>query len=255
MKGRLPSFLQYNTAKDLVRVGRDHDGGYLVSQSDIDKSDVLVGLGISDDWSFESDFVSMKEVEVFAYDASVSQKIFFKRILVALTRLDKPRRLMHWLKVYFEYRNFFSKEKHHHILKYIGLNSRSLAGVHCTLESVLDELDHEHIFLKIDVEGSEYRFLDTLVAYQNRISGLVLEFHDCDVHMEKIKRFVDDFDLKLVHVHANNHAPLRLDDELPLVLELTFSSNAELKRSATLPHLLDMPNNKNEAEIHLTVGD
>ena len=41
MKGILPSFLRFNTASDLVRIGRDFDGGYLISKSDLDASDCL----------------------------------------------------------------------------------------------------------------------------------------------------------------------------------------------------------------------
>jgi len=52
----LPSFLAYKTADDLTRIGRDHDGGYLISLADLMASDTLIGLGINDDWSFERDF-------------------------------------------------------------------------------------------------------------------------------------------------------------------------------------------------------
>ena len=44
MKGILPSFLKFKSASDLVRVGRDFDGGYLISQSDIDASEYLIGM-------------------------------------------------------------------------------------------------------------------------------------------------------------------------------------------------------------------
>ena len=62
MKARLPNFFSIKQATDLVRIGRDNDGGYLVSKSDIEKSDCLIGLGINDDWSFEEDFLSQKKV-------------------------------------------------------------------------------------------------------------------------------------------------------------------------------------------------
>ena len=56
MIGKLQKFFVYKAASDLVRIGRNNDGGYLVSKSDIEKSDVLIGLGINDDWSFERNF-------------------------------------------------------------------------------------------------------------------------------------------------------------------------------------------------------
>ena len=72
MKGILPSFLKFDTTNDLVRIGRDHDGGYLVSKIDIDDSEILVGLGISDDWSFESDFLRHKISTSFFFSPIVS---------------------------------------------------------------------------------------------------------------------------------------------------------------------------------------
>ena len=48
MKACLPNFFSIKQATDLVRIGRDYDGGYLVSKSDIQKTDVLVGLWTND---------------------------------------------------------------------------------------------------------------------------------------------------------------------------------------------------------------
>ena len=76
MKVRIPNFFSIKQATDLVRIGRDYDGGYLVSKSDIQKTDTLIGLGINDDWSFEEDFLSENKVSIYAYDASVSKNFF-----------------------------------------------------------------------------------------------------------------------------------------------------------------------------------
>ena len=124
---------------------------------------------------------------------------------------------------------------------------------HCTLSKILDDIQHENIFLKIDVEGSEYRFLETLISNQTRISGLVIEMHDCDIHLQKIKNFITNFQLTLVHVHANNYSEVRHEDGLPLTLELTFSKYCKLGEKPILPNTLDMPNNKDNAEINLII--
>ena len=50
----------FRSASDLIRIGRENDGGYLVSRSDIDHSDVLIGLAINDDWSFEKEFKEVR---------------------------------------------------------------------------------------------------------------------------------------------------------------------------------------------------
>lgn len=90
-----------------------------------------------------------------------------------------------------------------------------------------------------------------MISNQNRISGLVIEMHDCDIHLEVIEDFIKNFELKLIHIHANNNAPIRLDDKLPLVLELTFSKHCDVVENSILPDQLDSPNNKNKPEITL----
>ncbi len=251
MKAYLPKFFSFKQANDLVRIGKDYDGGYLVSKSDIEKTDALIGLGISDDWSFEEDLLSIKNIEVFAYDASISKKYFVKQIVESIIRLDKLKNFSYWVKKLFKYKKFFSQNNVNHIQKFVGLNSK--CDTYCTFFEVLNETNHKNIFLKIDVEGSEYRFLDEILENEDRITGMVIEVHDCDIHLKKIKRFINKFGLSLVHIHANNYSPIRSDDCLPLVLELTFSKHAKLSNSCTLPHKLDMPNNKNVSEFELLI--
>jgi hypothetical protein len=59
MAVKLPSFFELYTVKDLIRLAKDNDGGYLVTGPSVLKAAVLVSLGINDDWSFERDFISL----------------------------------------------------------------------------------------------------------------------------------------------------------------------------------------------------
>ena len=200
MKARLPSFFSFKTANDLVRLGRNCDGGYLVSQSDIFNSDLLIGMGINDDWSFEEHFFSRKEVDVYAYDASISEGLFLKRFLKWLIRIDKPYIARNYLKTLLGYRRFFYKKNVYHIEKFVGVDCSE--EIFCTFSDVINKTNHKNIFLKIDIDGSEYRFLNELCANVNRISGLVIEIHDCDLHLKRIENFIANFDLKLVHMRS-----------------------------------------------------
>ncbi|MDB9807365.1 hypothetical protein OAC03_05820 [Amylibacter sp.] len=247
MIGKIPNDFLYQSASDLVRIGRDNDGGYLVSQSDIEKSELLIGLGICDDWSFEEGFVQLNDINVVAFDASLGFRFWVKK---AIFQTIKNPFSLYPLRKFISYRKFF-KGKHKHVKKFVGLNS--LSETHCTFVDVLNETDSQNIFLKIDIEGSEYRFLDDIIANEKRISGMVLELHDCDIHLERIQNFIKKLSLKLVHVHANNYAPIRASDGLPLVLELSFSKNCEKFCMPSLPHKLDMPNSKKSAEIQLII--
>ena len=247
----LPSVFSHESASDLIRVGRNNDGGYLVSFSDIEKTKVLIGLGINDDWSFEQDFKNIKNVEVFAYDASISQGIFIKKFIKALLKFYRPRSIYKKFLTILSYRSFFDKKSNYHFKKFVGLNFDN--DHHCTFGSVLEKVAYDDIFLKVDIEGSEYRFLNEIIANENRICGMVIELHDCDVHLKSIQEFIKSFSLKLVHVHANNCAPIRANDRLPLVLELTFSKYCKEFVIKSLPHELDMPNNKRQSEIELII--
>ena len=253
MKAHLPNFFKIKQAIDLVRIGRDYDGGYLFSQSDIESTDLLIGLGICDDWSFEEEFLSQKKVSLYAYDARVNGKYFFKQLIKSVCRIDNLKVFVHWLKVFVKYKKFFSQSNVHHIEKFVGLNSESKN--YCTFIDILNETNSKNIFLKVDVEGSEYRFLNDIVANEERLSGIVIELHDVDIHLKKIEKFINQFSLNLVHVHANNYAPIRADNGLPVVLELTFSKYANVSNNYKLPHKLDMPSNKKCPDYKLLVNE
>lgn len=241
----LPKFFLFKSAEDLTRIGRKNDGGYLVSKSDIRKSEILISLGIFDDISFEKQFIKNKDIDLIAYDGSLNIKFWLKRVLVEFFK--NPFNL-YALKIFLSFKNFF-KGKRKLIKKFVGLNT--IDENYCTLSSIIDNLDHKNIFLKIDIEGYEYRILDTLILNQDIICGLVIEFHDCDIHLEKIENFIKNFKLKLVHIHGNNFTPIRSSDKLPLTLELTFSKYCNQNDTFSLPHKEDMPNNKLKPEFEL----
>lgn len=250
MHAYLPNFFSYRTAKDLIRVGRDHDGGYLVSQADIENSDFLIGLGIKDDWSFEQHFISLNKVPVLAFDGSISEAIFRKQLIKAGLRPYNPKRLLHQLRVYLSYKHFFVGANKH-VEKFVGLDT--LDERYCSLQSILESVQSNKIFLKIDIEGAEYRLLETVIKHQHRLTGLAIELHHCDLHLSAIESFIRQFSLKLVHVHANNNGPIRKDDGLPLVLELSFSAYSQPTEPVRLPHPLDQPCNKKKNEIQLVI--
>ena len=62
----LPLFLRPLKGAELVRMGRDNDGGYLVDKRSIISSEFLLSFGIYDDWSFEKDFKKFVNVPVVA---------------------------------------------------------------------------------------------------------------------------------------------------------------------------------------------
>ncbi|ANE82194.1 hypothetical protein A7U43_25670 [Mycobacterium adipatum] len=230
----LPKWLQPSGQFDLVRLGRDRDGGYLVDARDVAEAEALVSLGVNDDWSFEEDFLKRNNVPIHAFDGTIDRNILGKRLVkTILSRKD----VKHKLKAWREYDRFFSGSTRHYKTM-VGLDS---SPGFVTLRHILNEYTSGRVFLKIDIEGWEYRLLGDLLAEADRICGLMIEIHNVDLHEERLKDFVEKLPLRVAHVHRNTFAPVS-DTGIPLVLEVTFTPQAPVSyKSVTLPHELDRP--------------
>jgi hypothetical protein len=251
MNAFIPSFFKHKRPSDLVRVGRANDGGYTISEKDIIETSHLISLGMDDDWSFESGFKLINEVPIFIYDRSISKRFFLKRMIRSILRVEKQFILLKSIKTYLSYISFFQDEVKH-IEKNVGLD---LAGS-ITMDNVFKETDSNKIFLKIDIEGGEYRLLDSIIENQNRLTGMVMEFHDCDLHIALIENFLSKFSLSLVNIHANNCGPIDDKTGIPVSLELSFSSQAVASNEfCSYPNSIDQTNNPFEDEIILNFSD
>lgn len=250
----LPKFLQPKKIDTLKRVGGRNDGGYVIDKKNIFNSDVLVGLGMSDDWSFEENFNSINSVPTYIYDETVSLKKFLKNCFKYVIRFNKPKIFIHWFKTSYNYIKFFQGNKFH-CKKLVGID---LPPNYISLTTILNKLKIEkfsHIYLKIDIEGWEYRLLKDLIANSEIIEGLVIEFHDLDLHLDKIENFIKKFPLQLVHVHCNNYSPLNIDNT-PIAIECTFTCEKTSSQLVTnLPGTQDMPNNPHIKEYTIDFSD
>ena len=87
----------------------------------------------------------------------------------------------------------------------------------------MSRLKCQNIFIKMDIEGSEYRVLKDFLKYKENIVGLVVEFHDTEplrpVFIETLKAILEDY--WIVHFHENNAVGLP-EDGFPEVVEITF---------------------------------
>lgn len=246
----LPKSLRPYICNDLVRIGRNFDGGYLVSKGDVLKAEMLFGFGINDDWSFEKHFHSINSCPILAYDGSISARRFIKKNLVSILR---PKKFLRSLKRTFDYFHFFTNSVKH-IERHVGTGI-GIGGNSCNIRNIIASAEQKMCFFKIDIEGSEYRILEDIIKFNHQICGLVIEFHDCDLHQDKISNFVERIGLKIVHIHANNYATID-NHGFPHVLELTFSRFGKISaKFSNLPHLLDMPNNPNIEDISIRFSD
>lgn len=238
----LPKFLQPNVINTLKRVGGNNDGGYVIDKINISNADALVGLGMSDDWSFEENFNSLNSVPTYIYDETVSLKKFLKKCSKYIIRINKPKIFIHWFKTVLSYIKFFKGDKFH-LKKLVGID---LSPNYLSLNTILNKLKIEkfsHVFLKIDIEGWEYRLLDDLILHAGIIEGLAIEFHDADLHLNRIENFITKFPLSLVHTHINNYSPLNTNG-VPIAIECSFTCEITNNQLVSkLPNILDMPNN------------
>lgn len=235
----IPSFLKPYHCDDLVRIGRNYDGGYIVNLEDILAADGLLSFGISHDWSFEKDFASMNDAVIHAYDGSVTLTSIWRHYWKNILRFDRVDLMREAWDGIFNLHRFFDGKHRMLVNRFIGTRQDDKF---LTLDSVVKEANLRRVFIKMDVEGSEFELLDALVALAPMTTGLAIEFHSLGEHMDDVVKFVESYPLSLVHSHVNNCAP-PLENGYPQMLELTFSSNAPSGAKVEgLPHKLDMSN-------------
>ena len=224
---------------NLLRVGGDNDGGYLIELNSIQQSQDLISMGIGKNWRFEEDFLqyALMSISVYAYDHSVRglfwPNFFIKQFFSVL--IGQFRAPFKARKKYKKFKHFFRKNAQLYYEK-IGIKEG------CTnLRKAIDRTGGEDIFLKIDIEGHEYEILDEITEYSMLLTGLVIEFHNISDHLDEIKNFIDGFELKLVHIHPNNN---RVDEQgNPRAIEMTFAREPKkLSETLVLPHPLDQLN-------------
>ena len=68
----LPKQFEPKFSTHLIRLGKDNDGGYIVSKNAVNSTKKLYSFGLDDDWSFEKDFHEMNNSKIYVYDASVN---------------------------------------------------------------------------------------------------------------------------------------------------------------------------------------
>ena len=241
---RLPKCFQPFFCSSLVRIGSEYDGGYLVCKEDCLNASTLISFGLSNNWDFEKDFLRFGGIPIFVFDASVNLKFWAKRTLLDL--IKNPLSIT----PFFNFINYFLffRGNRVHIKKNVGFSScdHSMLDFEACLAHVKGE---GPVFVKCDIEGSEYRMLDDLCTYSDRLTGLVIELHDCDLFIDEIESFIQNFPLTLVHCHVNTFSLVRGSDLMPCVIELTFSNSATGAVPVGLPHVLDMPNARGMKEF------
>ena len=260
----LAKFLCPKFKTELIRIGGKNDGGYVIPRLSLEKTDTLYSFGLGDDWSFEEQFKKKSGAKVICFDHSVTLIYWLKRFIkdlieLFLLRSDIKEKFKRFFS-FFYYKFFFNNSEKIHVKSFFGTIGQIMPDMKnveiIDMNLILKKWESKNCFMKVDIEGNEYRVLGQITEHQAKLSGLVIEFHNCDLMLEKIKLFIEKFDLDLVHIHVNNFGIITKDG-FPTVIELTFSprkfnSKREENESNFPAQSLDQPNNKNEEDIRIS---
>ncbi len=217
---------------DLVRVGSDADGGYVVPRSVLSACDGILGLGIHADWSFERDAVALSSAgRAHLYDATTTIPWLVSRMPMGVLRLiggaisAQPRRVrdgLGRLAAPFRYVRFFRGDVRHYP-QMIGQRAEPGWVDPATAIARLREVGATRILVKMDIEGGEYEVLPGIEEWGAHVDLLLVEFHGVQhdpARFNALMRVLARLFVP-VHLHGNNSQPLTADG-FPGMVEITF---------------------------------
>lgn len=253
----LPKNWKPKYLNDLIRIGSQRDGGYILPKRILKKTKYLISFGLGDDWTFEEHFQQESGAAVVCYDHTITTNYWRKRFIkswISLISGKGKKAAFNSFFDYFRYKRFFDEKKASHFLKKIGYAHLGEIDIKSIIQK--DSLD---LFLKVDIEGAEYRILDQILEFKSHLIGFVIEFHDVDILSSQVSDFVEQAkeNFTLVHIHANNCGGVDHEGN-PIVLEMTWIKNDQIGPDEGL-HLnaypiegLDQANSSEVQDIELS---
>jgi len=219
----------YITPFSLVRLGPKEDGGYVIANGF--DYDLFISCGIANDIRFEESFLDIHKIKCIAFDETISS-------------FPSHRNSMEWIPKNIGYSN---TEKTTNLKEYIQNNNK--------------------IFLKMDIEGSEFNWLDSMLETElEKFSQIVLEFHwPFDIYRSNMLKKLNKTHY-IIHIHGNNNSSIVTinnhiipEIKLPEVFEVTYinkklcnNSLVEMKE-IQFPTILDYPNNPRAPDISFSI--
>ena len=214
----------------LIRLGSPNDGGYLLVD-DFKISDVLLSLGIGDNNSFDVE-IARKIKAVHMFDHTIN---------------ELPQTIQN---------GYFHR---------IGISDCASENFTTIPHAVLEYPSTQEFILKIDIEGDEWKVLDSLevefLLKFRQVTGEFHGFHKLISQPEQLKRAIRVLSKlvshhKFVNLHANNWAKVEIVKGMmiPDVIEFTLARNdviSQFSQSENLELSANEPNNPDKAEIYL----
>jgi hypothetical protein len=214
----------YKTKQSKKRYGSFGDGGYIII--DDLSYNLFISCGVDNNVDFEMDFLNKNDIPCHAFDGTIK---------------DIPTN---------------NKNIIFHKINIGPDNTENTTNMHELINN------HNDIFLKMDIETFEYRWIDSLSEeHMNKFKQIVIEFHfpftlypfnHLDIQLPILKK-MSIFEKiakthKLVHLHANNCCGTTTYDNIvvPNVFECTYIRNDCFidngLNNEIIPSNLDKPN-------------
>jgi hypothetical protein len=244
------NFLKPKILFNLIRLGKNFDGGYVVSEELIKKSDGLISFGYGNDSSFELDYIRITHKQVHIYDYTFSAIFLTKALLKYLRRFltfrKKFKDVIYHYKILKAYLELLQNKKISFFQKKITKLKKK--KIDTNVQEVFNKFTDNNLILKCDIEGGEYEIIEDLLLYKNQICMVIFEFHWIDkkkeLFLEKIKKIQEHF--SIIHIHGNNHFNFIEDgSNIPIILEITFANNKHCifdKENNSLPLFFPIQN-------------
>jgi len=225
-----------DTGFELIRIGNDGDGGYLVPNC-LEGISLCLSPGTSKIVTFENQLLTTYGIRSLLCDPGhdrphdLNKDLYFDRLALGIEDNDGQITIESWLKKY-------------------------------------DLLDSQPIIVTMDIEGGEYKVLEFVSdEVLSKIRILTIELHFIHMIHEPIingalnrllDRLLSYFDV--VHMKPNNHVPFVYNNfNMYCCIELTFLSKMMRRKPPilinrnSLPHKLDANNSSTDQPPDYTV--
>ena len=220
----LPKSLSPHYSDNLIRLGSKYDGGYILSNKSIHRSEFLISMGIDYNFDFELDFYKSRKKAITMFDYTSTKLSLVKKLIKDLIFLRYRELKNHFIGLTHHF-FFLSKRDVELINKFVGYDIDNQISFKSIISKFIRNKFQNHKgILKIDIEGSEYRILEDILTYQNFFLDIIIEFHDVDINLEKIIQFSSKLQKKIININVNNYGFI-LPTGLPKTIEITFSND------------------------------
>lgn len=186
---------------DLIRMGKDWDGGYVISASSVDVAGGMFSFGVNNDWSFDQEWRQRKPGDrIHAYDGTISPGNFPPDLLLS-------------------YQDFFGTTATHFPVNIAASSSLGQSS----FQDAWTRLNTQPVFIKMDIEGGEWQLTSDIMHHAHNISGMLIEFHNTaylrTLFCDTIRQYQEHF--HVIHIHPNTSCGYA-SDNFPEVVEISF---------------------------------